>query len=157
MKANELILKAVFCCMACDGEIAEEEIKLVKNIAVNTDLFKDLDVEKQLNKYVALINEQGTAFLNCFVAELADSQLSKAEELQLVKLAIQTIEADENIEYSEVSFFKCIRAKLNISDDEILAELPDKDDYLMPDIIDKSDDEWSAVSFANIDFNEQTK
>ena len=153
MKANELILKAVFCCMACDGEIAEEEKKLVKNIADNTDVFKELEVEKQLNDYVSLINEQGKDFLAGFIAELANSQLSKAEELQLVKLAIQTIEADENIEYSEVSFFKRIRAKLNISDDEILAELPDKDDYLMPDIIDKSEDPNFDIIFNEISFN----
>lgn len=152
MKANELILKAVFCCMACDGEIADEEIKLVKNIADNTDLFKDIDVEKRLNEYVALINQQGLDFLSGFIAELAEAKLTAAEELQLVKLAIQTIEADEHIEYSEISFFKRIRAKLNISDDEILAELPDKDDYLLPDAVACEEPQFN-VTFDAISLN----
>ena len=153
MKTNELILKAAFCCMACDGEIAQEEIKLVKQIAEQSDLFANLDVEKELNAYIAQINEQGKAFLSNFIKEVAEATLSEKDELQLVKIAIQTIEADENIEYSEVSFFKRIRAKLNISDDEILKELPDKEDYLLPDIVSSADYDFNA-SFENINFEE---
>lgn len=155
MTTSELLLKTAFCCMACDGEIAPEEIQLVKKITEHSELFSNLDVEKELNTYIAQINEQGTAFLANYIQEVANASFNPKEELQLVKLAIQTIEADENIEYSEVSFFKRIRAKLNISDDEILAELPDKEDYLMPDIIDKSEDLWSSVSFSEIIFNEE--
>ena len=29
---NTLLLKTAFCCMACDGEIAPEEIELIKSI-----------------------------------------------------------------------------------------------------------------------------
>lgn len=154
MKTNELILKTAFCCMACDGEIAKEEINLVKRISEQSALFADLDVEKVLNSYINLINEQGKAFLSDYIKEIADANLSTQEELQLVKIAIQTIEADENIEYSEVSFFKRIRAKLNISDDEILAELPDKEDYLMPDIIVPDDVDFN-IAFENISFIEE--
>ncbi len=154
MKTNELLLKTAFCCMACDGEIAKEEINLVKQITKQSDLFADLDVEKTLNEYIAQINEQGKAFLSNYIKEVAEASLSTEEELQLVKIAIQTIEADENIEYSEVSFFKRIRAKLNISDEEILAELPDKDDYLLPDIMVPEEEEFN-ISFDNISFNEK--
>lgn len=155
MTTSELLLKTAFCCMACDGEIAPEEIQLVKKITEQSELFSNLDVEKELNAFIAQINEQGKAFLANYIQEVANASLSTEEELQLIKIAIQTIEADENVEYSEVSFFKRIRAKLNISDDEILAELPDKDDYLMPDIIDKSEDLWSPVSFSEIKFTEE--
>jgi len=153
MKTNELILKAAFCCMACDGEIAQEEIKLVKQITEQSDLFANLDVEKELNAYIAQINEQGKAFLSNFIKEVAEATLSEKDELQLVKISIQTIEADENIEYSEVSFFKRFRAKLNISDDEILKELPDKEDYLLPDIVSSADYDFNA-SFENINLEE---
>lgn len=153
MTTSELLLKTAFCCMACDGEIAPEEIQLVKKITEQSELFSNLDVEKELNAFIAQINEQGKAFLANYIEEVANASLTPQEELQLVKIAIQTIEADENVEYSEVSFFKRIRAKLNISDDEILAELPDKDDYLMPDIIDKSEDPNFDIIFNEISFN----
>ncbi len=152
MKTSELYLKTAFCCMACDGEIAKEEINLVKQITEQMDLFANLDVETELNAYIAQINELGKAFLSNYINEVAEATLSTHEELQLVKIAIQTIEADENIEYSEVSFFKRIRAKLNISDDEILAELPDKEDYLMPDIIVPDEVDFNMI-FENFSFN----
>ena len=155
MTTNELLLKTAFCCMACDGEIAPEEIQLVKKITEQSELFSNLNVEKELNAFIAQINEQGKAFLANYIQEVADASLTQNEELALIKLAIQTIEADENVEYSEVSFFKRIRAKLSISDDDILAELPDKEDYLMPDIIDKSDDLWSSVSFSEIKLSDE--
>lgn len=151
MKTNELILKTAFCCMACDGEIAKEEVNLVKRIAEQTELFADLNVEKDLNTYIEQINAQGKAFLSNYIKEVGEANLTTDDELELVKIAIQTIEADENIEYSEVSFFKRIRAKLNISDDKILAELPDKEDYLMPDIIVPDDVDFN-ITFENISF-----
>lgn len=151
MKTNELILKTAFCCMACDGEIAKEEVNLVKRIVEQTELFADLDVEKDLNTYIEQINAQGKAFLSDYIKEVGEANLTTDDELELVKIAIQTIEADENIEYSEVSFFKRIRAKLNISDDKILAELPDKEDYLMPDIIVPDDVDFN-ITFENISF-----
>ena len=153
MTTSELLLKTAFCCMACDGEIAPEEVQLVKKITEKSELFSSLDVEKELNMFIAQINEQGKAFLANYIQELAEAQLSQKEELQLVKLAIQTIEADENVEYSEVSFFKRIRAKLSISDEAILEALPDKEDYLLPDIMEVEEPSFS-VTFDNISFNE---
>jgi len=53
----------------------------------------------------------------------------------LIEVAIDTIKADEKVEYSEIKFFKVIRAKLKISDDPILENHPDFEDYLEDDII----------------------
>ena len=32
MKTNELYLKTLFCCCACDGEIAQEEVDMIKEL-----------------------------------------------------------------------------------------------------------------------------
>lgn len=149
---NELFLKTVFCCMACDGEIANEELTLVKNIATDQAVFEGLDVSTKLGEYAESIQRVGNEFLTSFLKELAAAQLSANEELQIVKLAIDTIEADNNIEYSEISFFKRIRAKLKISDEAILAELPEREDYLLPDINENDNQDW-IVSFENISIN----
>ena len=36
--------------MSCDGDIAEEEIEMVKNFCLNDDTFKEIEVEKRLQK-----------------------------------------------------------------------------------------------------------
>lgn len=150
MNINELYLKTAFACMACDGEIATEEIALVKHWTTNNShLFGDLDVESTLNAYIAEINQQGKAFLSFYISELATANLTEAEQLQLLTIAIEMIEADNKIEYSEIAFFKKMRFKLPISDAAILAKFPDKERFLLPDIIEP--DDWNfPQKFDNI-------
>lgn len=149
MKINELYLKTVFCCMACDGDIAKEEVSLLRNVTNGSELFSGLDVQSFVNGYVNMINKERITFLSNYLKEVADTVLSDEQALTLVKLAIDTIEADNNIEYSEVRFFKKIRKRLSISDEKILEAMPDKEDYLLPDIDVPDDMDW-AVSLEEI-------
>ena len=134
MTKEELYLKTIFCCIACDGDIATEEVDMVKDLCAKDNIFHDVDSEKYLNSWITEINEQGGAFLQTYLKEINSVELNEQEQLLLVSLAIKAIEADNSIEYAEVKFFKKIRSKLTISDDAILAEHPDKEDFLLPDI-----------------------
>ena len=147
--------------MACDGEIATEEVALVKNwTANNPELFGGMDVELTLNNYVDKINEKGMGFLSEYIKDVAEAELSEDQQLQLIRVAIRMIEADYKIEYSEISFFKKIRGKLQLTDEKILDLLKSEtlfekfpevkpDDFLLPDIIVKDSFDWN-VSFENI-------
>lgn len=143
MEANELYLKTAFCCMACDGDIADEEVALLKKTAAEENVFDGLDIQAKLNEYVAGINEQGRQFLNNYIEEVKEAGLDDDDALQLIKIAIDTIEADNQIEYSEVSFFKKVRKNLSISDEKILETMPDKEDYLLPDV--EEDFDWNVT------------
>ena len=134
MTKEELYLKTIFCCIACDGNIATEEVDMVKNLCAKDRIFHNLDSEEYLNSWITEINEQGGVFLQTYLKEINSVELNKQEQLLLVSLAIKAIEADNSIEYAEVKFLKKIRSKLNISDEAILAEHPDKEDFLLPDI-----------------------
>ncbi len=151
MTKQELYLKTMFCCMACDGDIAVDEITLIKKtIANEAQLFEGLEVEKLLNTYVSEINEKGKLFLTRYLSALAEAELTQEEELQIVDLAIKMIEADNIIQYSEVSFFKKIRVRLSLSDEQILEKYPDKEDFLLSDINVYEDPIWDNVTFADI-------
>ena len=102
MKTNELYLKTLFCCCACDGEIAQEEL------TENSTLFQEIQVEYSINEYVNQINSQGKAFLKDYLSELSNTVLSDDEQITLIDLAIKMIEADKQVLYSEVKFFKKI-------------------------------------------------
>lgn len=154
MRTTELYLKTAFCCMACDGSIADEEVLALKQyISANSGQFYGFDVDSALNAYVDGINTMGEQFLKNYLAEISEQYLTEEEQLKIASLAISIIEADEIIEYSEIAFFKKIRLRLSISDDQILSRLPGKEDYLLPDIIDDSPFEWMPVSFGNITIN----
>lgn len=153
MELKELYLKTVFCCMSCDGDIAKEEIALLEKYAKENHLFDGLDIKTLVNGYVDSIHSEERMFLDSYLQELADSTLTDDEQLEIVKLAIETIEADNKIEYSEVSFFKEIRSRLSISDDAILKEMPGREDYLLPDIKTNNILDGLNVSFDNIVFD----
>lgn len=134
MTKEELYLKTVFCCIACDGDIAPEEVDMVRDLCSKGKVFHTIDSGKYLNSWIAEINEHGAMFLQSYLNELSAAELSEEEQLSLVALAIKAIEADNRIEYAEVKFFKKIRARLSVTDEAILAEHPDKEDFLLPDI-----------------------
>lgn len=144
-------MKTMFCCMACDGDIAQEEIDFLKEIAMQTPMFEGIEVEDLLNTYVSAINKKGSLFLRKYLNELSEAYLTTEEELQIVELSIKMIEADNRIEYSEVKFFKKIRLRLSISDEQILGQHPDKEDFLLPDIDVMEEPVWDeSVTFSNI-------
>lgn len=153
MTKDEVYLLTAFACSACDGEIAKEEIELIRNWASSTDLFQSIDIETKLNDYVDTINKCGIAFLNQFLDYVSTADLSKDEQLKIVDVAIKMIEADDQILYSEVKFFKKFRACLTISDTEILEVFPYIEDFLQPDIKTSDFDFSLEGNFEQIDFS----
>ena len=100
MTKEELYLKTIFCCIACDGDIATEEVDMVKDLCAKDNIFHDVDSEKYLNSWITEINEQGGMFLQSYLKELISVDLNETEQLQIVSLAIKAIEADNRIELS---------------------------------------------------------
>jgi uncharacterized tellurite resistance protein B-like protein len=137
-KFEKLLLKTAFSFMACDGKIDASEVSLVKSLASTTDLFGDLNVTEELDKMLVELNDVGGEFLRGYFDELTSVSLSEEEELKLIKVSIDTINADNIIEYSEVKFFKIVRDKLAIHNDSILALMPEIEEYLEQDIISHS-------------------
>lgn len=138
LQFNELLLKTAFSCMACDGDIDEREVQLLKTLSNEKKEFGEIDINNQLNELLAEINQDGHQFLKDYFTQLTSTELSESEELKLVEVAIDTIKSDDKVEYSEIKFFKVIRSKLTISDDTILSQHPDFEEYLEQDIISDS-------------------
>ena len=135
---DKLLLKSAFCCMASDGNIDNREIALIKKMCENSPLFKDFNFEEEINTLVNKINTRGKEFISYYFELLSKSNLTEKEELTLIDFAIQTIMADDKIDYSEIKFFKNIRHRLKISDENIIAVFPDIEQFLEKDIITES-------------------
>lgn len=136
MEQNELLLRTAFACMSCDGDIATEEVALIKQMSEERQLFGKIDIDKELDKLVKEINLKGKAFLKQYLASLAEESLTEEQELKVADVAVQTIRADNRIEYSEIKFFKVLRSNLKIVSDETLLEKIDgiDENYLAQDI-----------------------
>lgn len=133
-----LLLKTAFACMVCDGDIDKSEIELIKKYHIEKNAFGDIAIEKEMEKLVAAINLDSSRFIRDYFEELSQVELSKENELKIIEIAIDIIEADEKIEYNEIRFFKIIRSKLKIANEEILEVYPHMEEYLETDIISES-------------------
>ncbi len=124
--------------MACDGDIDKREVVLIKSMHQEKKIFGEIDITQELENLLLEINRDGHKFLKSYFNELTSTELSEQDELKLIEVAIDTINADDKVEYSEVKFFKVIRSKLKIDNEPILAKHPDFEDYLEHDIISES-------------------
>ncbi len=132
---DKLLLKTAFCCMAADGNIDKREISLINTLCEKSSLFNNFNFHEEINTLVNKINTGGKAFIQYYFDLLKQAQLSEQEELTLIEFAIQTINADEQVEYSEIKFFKNIRHRLKVGDEKILERFPDIEQFLEEDII----------------------
>lgn len=132
---DRLLLKTAFCCMASDGHIDNREISIINSLCEQSPLFSNFNFHEEINLLVNKINSDGKAFIQYYFDLLKQAQLSEQEELTLIDFAIQTINADEQVEYSEIKFFKNIRHRLKVSDEKILERFPDIEQFLEEDII----------------------
>ncbi len=135
---DKLLLKTAFCCMASDGHIDQREIALIKSMCETSPLFENLNFQEEINHLVIKINTGGKEFIQYYFGLLDEAELTEKEELMLIDFAIQTINADEQVEYSEIKFFKNIRHRLKLTDEAILKVFPDIEMFLEEDIVTES-------------------
>ena len=135
---DKLLLKTAFCCMASDGHIDKREVDLIRSMCNESSLFANFNFEDEINSLVTKLNTGGKEFISHYFTLLKNAILSEEEELLLIDFATKTIKSDEQIEYSEIKFFKVIRAKLKVHDDKILEKYPDIEQFLEQDIITES-------------------
>lgn len=124
--------------MACDGDIDKKELILIKKIHQDTKIFGEIDINQELENLLLEISRDGHKFLKSYFNDVSSSVLNEQDELKLIEVAIDTIKADDKVEYSEIKFFKVIRSKLKIENGPILLIHPDFEEYLEQDIISES-------------------
>ncbi len=136
MEFNELLLRTAFACMSCDGDIAPEEVDLIKQTDKEQHLFGDVDINVELDKLVNEINLKGKGFLKQYLNSLAEQTLTEDEELKVADVAVRMIRADNIIQYSELKFFKVLRSNFKVVSDKTLLEKVENIDesYLAQDI-----------------------
>ncbi|WHF51781.1 hypothetical protein QGN23_00540 [Chryseobacterium gotjawalense] len=150
---DEILLKTAFCCMASDGNIDKREIEMIQFLCENSEQFGNFNFQQAINNLVQKINSDGHHFIKEYLNILENAELNEKEEILLLDFAIKTIQADDEIEYSEIKFFKTIRHRLTISDETILAFHPGIEDYLEEDIITPSLDKLTDHFFETLNLN----
>lgn len=149
----DILLQTAFAFMACDGEIVQEEIDLIKKMEQD-GVFQVENVDATISELVAQLNSEGKQFLKHYLNNVEKANLSGEEALRLLKVAVRTIYADADVTYSEVKFFRAVRMHLNAIDNAaILKGIPEIEDFWLESDL-KSDVEGVEKDyFENIEFS----
>lgn len=149
---NKILLLTSVCCMACDGEIAKEEIESLKNLSKNQELFGKEDVNQVLSVIMDSLSKYGYNFVRSYLDLLEKADFSEQQEIQILDVATKTIYADKKVEYDEIKFFKTIRHNLKITDEKILEKVDGVEDFWLS--ADAQDTNVAAleINFKNADY-----
>lgn len=150
---NKVLLLTSVCCMACDGEIAKEEVSTLKKLSEEQHLFEKDDLNGVLPIIMDSLTKYGYEFVKSYLDLLGNADFSDIQALQILDVAAKTIYADNKIEYDEIKFFKSIRRNLKVTDEQILSQVDGVEDYWLS--ADAQDKNMSAfeMNFRNVDYN----
>ena len=145
---NKILLLTSVCCMACDGEIAKEEVETLKQLSQDQVLFGNEDINLVLPIIMDSLSKYGYDFVKSYLELLDKADFDEQQEIKILDVATKTIYADKKVEYDEIKFFKTIRHKLNISDDQILSQIEGVEDYWL-----SADAQDANVAALEMNFN----
>lgn len=141
---NNILFLTSFCFMACDGTIASKEVALLRKLATEDHMFGNINVDEELNRYTKQLEKLGNSFIHSYLEALSVMSFTKEQEQSLLQVAVDTILADDIVEYSEIKFFKAVRECLNLSDEDILSKIKGIEEYWIEKDV---NDETAADSF----------
>ncbi len=148
---ENILFLTSFCCMACDGEIASEEVEQLEAFSESEHLFDSLNINNEFNKCLDILNKVGNSFIKSYFQAIGSINLTDDEKLNILNVAVRTILADNKVEYSEVKFFKNLFATLNLSKDLVLSNIPNIEDYWLEDDLSNEGSDYSY--FSDSDFS----
>ena len=128
---KDFLFKSAVIAMACDGNIAEEEINEIKNIVANEIYFMGYEFEGPLHKNIEEIKINGKNAVNQFLQEITTNNLNEHQELLLIEVILKIIQADAIIEENELKFFHLAKSKLKTDEQTLIIRFPHQIDYLI--------------------------
>jgi uncharacterized tellurite resistance protein B-like protein len=128
---KEFLFKSAVMAMACDGDIADTEIAEIKNIVANEIYFMGYDFEGPLKNNIDNIKANGKGAINQFLQEIETNNLSEHQEILLIEVLLRIIEADNDIQTSELKLLQMAKAKLKVDEQTLIVKFPKQIDYLL--------------------------
>ena len=125
------LFKSAVMAMACDGDIAVEEIAEIKNIVANEIYFMGYDFEESLRTNIDNIKGNGKNAINQYLQEIVSNDLNEHQEILLIEVILRIIEADQKVEDIEIKFLQMAKSKLKTDEQTLIVKFPSQINYLI--------------------------
>jgi uncharacterized tellurite resistance protein B-like protein len=71
------------------------------------------------------------AAINQYLNEIEKNNLNENQEILLVEVLLRVIEADNDVQTSELKFLQMVKAKLKVDEQTLIVKFPNKIDHLL--------------------------
>jgi len=128
---KDFLFRSAVMAMACDGDISDEEVNEIKNIVANEIYFMGYDFEEPLKSNIENIKANGKGTINLYLQEIGTNNLTEHQEILLIEVLLRIIEADNNVQTSELKFLQMAKAKLKVDEQTLIVKFPKQIDHLL--------------------------
>ena len=115
------LLKIAFAATVCDGDIDESELEVIRALEKEDFYLKGEDLSDVLDQYEKDAEDDFLEFANTAVKETYKLDLSPAEKMVIINLAIAIVRADNKMQLEEISFIKSLILNLQLPEELVIA------------------------------------
>ena len=115
------LLKIAYAATVCDGDIDESELEVIQALEKEDFYLKEEDLSDVLKNYEKDAADDLLEFANKAVKETYTLDLTPAEKMILVNLAIAIVRADGKMQEQEISFVKSLILNLQLPEELVTA------------------------------------
>lgn len=115
------LLKIAFAATVCDRDINEAELEVIRALEKEDFYLKEEDLSDVLKNYEKDAADDFLEFANMTVKETYRLDLTPAEKMIVINLAIAIVRADGKMQAQEISFIKSLILNLQLPEDLVSA------------------------------------
>ena len=113
----EVLLEIAFASMVCDGDIAPEEEKYLRNIEKSDFYLKEFDMSKKLDKLNTNWALHGLNLCEKILNSTYNLDLSENQKIVILDFAIGIVRSDGIMQQAEIKFVNTLMRNIKISVD----------------------------------------
>lgn len=115
------LLKIAYAATVCDGDIDESELEVIQALEKEDFYLKEEDLSDVLKNYEKDAADDLLEFANKAVKETYTLDLTPAEKMIVINLAIAIVRADGKMQDQEIAFIKSLMLNLKLPEELVTA------------------------------------
>lgn len=120
LETRKLLFKVACSAVVCDGIIDEQEVAELHYIDESTPYFKDIDLSKDIESFIAQFHQIGRKIVDETIEMVSAANLSPVIQLLMLEIVFRLVYADQKIEQDEILFIRKVRSSIPLSDEIII-------------------------------------
>ena len=115
------LLKIAYAAVVCDGDIDEGELEVIRAIEKEDFYLKKEGLHEEIDRFEKEAEDDYIEFAHNTVKEAYKLDISPAQKMIVINLAIAIVRADGKMQSQEMAFIKSLMLNLQLTDEIVEA------------------------------------